>query len=91
MVLAGAAIRLRYKLVVPACGIGEPVIFNRFAHSAGPYCSIAGTCLRARRGHLGCLLGPLGGLLGASWGPPEGFWGGSWGLLGASWGFLGAS
>ena len=61
----------------PAGGLA---LFNRFAHSAGPYCSIAAACLRARD----CIWGASWGRLGASWGPPEGLWGASWGFLGAS-------
>ena len=74
-------------------------LFNRFAHSAGPYCSIAGACLRARGafgGPPGAAWGPLGGLLGASWGAAGGLWGASWTVLGRflkprrpSWGHLG--
>ena len=62
-------------------------LFNRFAHSAGPYCSIAGTCLRARGG----LWGASCGRLGASWRLLRGLLRASWGPMGASWGPLGAS
>eukprot|EP00959_Pyramimonas_sp_CCMP1952_P410618 8605217-Pyramimonas_sp.AAC.2 len=76
-----------------------PKLFNRFAHSASPSCSIAGACLRPR-GHFGSLLGPLGGFWGWSGWPPGGLLGAAWeplgglvrlsrGLLGASWGYLG--
>ena len=64
-----------------------PAEFNRFAHSAGPYCSIAGACLRARGG----IWGASWGRLGAYWGLLEGFLRASGGPLGASWGPLGAS
>ena len=65
------------------------LLFNRFAHSAGPYCRavVGEPSLGASWVPFWSLLGPLLGLLGVSWG----LLATSWGLLEASWGLFGTS